>query len=196
MCDAFSNLVFKVSRMLTKEDLDALAYLYRIPVDVIAVGSGSNGLLYLRELEGRGIFSYSNLAGLKEMLHNIQRCDLIEIVEEFERDKQKHFVGTQRCSRPQEEKVRLDMSYAQAKKTELQLTEFQKKFTAFCSKLGDLPSIPQFYSTMVKRLQQMNHECHQYITLPLCEIIQRSYLLLSHSDPVLASTSHCHGKFV
>lgn len=181
--------------MLTKEDLDALAYLYRLPVDVIAVGSSSNGLPYLRELEGRGIFSCSNLAGLKELLNSIQRCDLIEIVEEFERNQQKHSVGGQRCLRPQEEEVRLGMSYAQAKKTESQLTEFQKEFTAFCSKLGDLPGISQFYSGMVKRLQQISYECHQYITLPLCEIIRCSYLMLSHSDNIQGSTNHCHSKF-
>ena len=188
MCDPFSNLVFKVSRMLTKEDLDALAYLYRLPVDVIAVGSSSNGLPYLRELERRDTFSSSNLNGLKELLNNVQRCDLLGMVEEFEKDRQKFFTGIQICTRPQEECVRLDMSYAQARKTEEELTKIKKEFTAFCSKVRDAPGVTQFYNETLKHLERIKEECHQYITIPLREILHCSYLPPVSHHMVASST--------
>ena len=180
MCDTFSHLVFNVSKMLTKDDLDAVAYLYRLPVDPSVAGSSTNGLLYLRELEKRDIFSSANLNGLKLLLNNIQRSDLIELVEEFEKERLKYSRVHQRYTRPHEESIRLDMSYTQAKKTKQQLAEFQKEFTSFCSRLGDAPGMKQFYGGMLHRLREMKDSCQQYIVAPLHEIIHFSYLTPTH----------------
>ena len=192
MCDTFSHLVFRVSRMLTKEDLEAVAYLYRVPVDQVGHGSG---LLYLRELEKKDIFSSANLDGLKQLLNNIQRSDLIELVEEFEKERQKRSRGHQQYTRPLEERIRLDVSYTQAKKTEQQLAEFQKEFTSFCSRLGDTPGMKQFYGGMLHRLREMKDSCQRYLVAPLCEIMHSSYL---SPTPAQSSgdqgTQHCRGK--
>lgn len=165
--------------MLTKANLEAVAYLYKLPEDIsVASGAADPGLYYMRELEKRDIFSSSNLDGLRKLLSSIERCDLREMVEDFERDKQRHSGRNQHCTRPDEEHIRLNTSYAQAKKTEEQLTEFQKEFAAFCSKHGNPPAARQFYTGMVKRLMEMKESCHKFITVPLYEVIHSSYCLM------------------
>ena len=172
---SFSNLVFKLSRMLVKDDLEAITYLYKLPVDTSA-GNSATGLSYMKELEKNNVFSSSNLNGLRELLNNIQRCDLIEMVDDFEKERlQKNSTRHQPCVRPQEESVRLNISYSQAKKTEEELLEFQKELIAFCSKNGGSPDVRQFYTGMLKRLKDIRDSCHRFITVPLHEIIHSSY---------------------
>ena len=176
MCTIFSNLVFRLSRMLKREDLEAISYLYRLPVDT-STGSycSVTGLCYLKELEKSDIFSSSNLEGLREFLKTIQRCDLLDIVEEYERERQ-NSTRHHQCQRPQEESIRLSMSYAQAKKTEEELASFQKELIAFCSRYSSSLDIRQFYTGMLKRLKEIKEDIHQCTTVPLREIINKSYL--------------------
>lgn len=160
--------------MLKREDLEAISYLYRLPVDT-STGSSATGLSYMKELEKNYVFSSSNLEGLRELLKSIQRCDLLDMVEEFERERQ-NSCRHQPCVRPQEESIRLHMSYTQAKKTEEELIEFQKELTAFCSRHTGSPDVRQFYTGMLKRLKEIKENFHQYTTVPLLEIIHKSYL--------------------
>ena len=181
MCNTFSSLVFNLSKMLKKEDLEAISYLYRLPEDTIA-GNSATGLSYMRELEKKNMFSSSNLNGLRELLKSIQRCDLFDMVEEFERERQqKDSSRRQPCIRPQEESIRLSMSYTQAKKTEEDLAEFQKELAAFCSRHAGSPDVRQFCTGMLKRLKEIRENCHQYTIVPLREIIHSSYLMPAKS---------------
>lgn len=173
MCTTFSNLVFRLSRMLKREDLEAISYLYRLPVDT-STGSSATGLWFLKELEKSDIFSSSNLEGLREFLKTIQRCDLLDIVEEYERERQ-NSTRHQQCQRPQEESIRLSTSYAQAKKTEEELASFRKELIAFCSRYSGSPDVRQFCTGMLKRLKEIKEDIHQYTTVPLREIIHKSY---------------------
>lgn len=173
MCTTFSSLVFRLSRMLKRDDLEAISYLYKLPVDT-STGSSVTGLSYMKELEKNYVFSSSNLEGLRELLKSIQRCDLLDMVEEFERERQ-NSTRRQPCVRPQEESIRLSMSYTQAKKTEEELAEFQKELIAFCSRHASSPDVRQFYTGMLKRLKEIKENFHQYTTVPLHEIIHKSY---------------------
>ena len=177
MCTTFSNLVFRLSRMLKKEDLEAISYLYKLPED-IASSTSATGLTYMKELEKSDVFSSSKLEGLRQMLKNIQRCDLLDMVGEFERERQ-NSTRQQPCTRPPEESIRLSTSYAQAKKTEEELAYFQKELIAFCSRHADSPDVRQFYTGMLKRLKEIKENLHLYTTLPLLEIIYNSYSLTS-----------------
>ena len=168
MCDPFHHLVFKLSRMLSKEDEEALAYVYRLPADIMLSSSGANGLPYFMELEKRDIFSPSNLNGLKEILNIIQRCDLIEMVEQYEKQVSSSNSGYRR---PQEERTRLENIYAQATNLEVQLSEFQKEFTSFCSKFREPSGVTQLYTGMVKQLHDMRDDCHRKITIPLFKVV-------------------------
>ena len=177
MCTTFSNLVFRLSRMLKKEDLEAISYLYKLPED-IASSTSATGLTYMKELERSDIFSSSNLEGLREMLKNIQRCDLLDMVEEYRLERERQSSTRQQpCTRPQEESIRLSTSYAQAKKTEEELAYFQKELIAFCSRHADSPDVRQFYTGMLRRLKEIKENLHLYTTLPLLEIIYNSYSL-------------------
>lgn len=187
MCNTFSSLVFNLSRMLKREDLEAISYLYRLPVDIISAGNSATGLSYMRELEKKNMFSSSNLNGLRELLKSIQRCDLIDIVDDFERERQQDSGRHQSCTRSQKESIRLSMSYTQAKKTEEDLAEFHKELIAFCSRHADSSAVRQFCTGMLKRLKEIRENCHQYTTVPLYEIIHSSYLMPAKSRSVKQS---------
>ena len=188
MCTSFSNLVFRLSRMLKKEDLEAISYLYRLPVDITTCCSAT-GLSYMKELEKNDVFSSSNLEGLRELLKSIQRCDLLDMVEEFEREREReNSTRHQPRARPQEESIRLSTSYAQAKKTGEDLTNFQKELTAFCSRYTGSPDVRQFCTGMLKRLKEIKENFHQYTIVPLWEIIHNSY-----STPAINFTKQNQG---
>jgi hypothetical protein len=161
--------------MLKREDLEAISYLYRLPVET-STGSSATGLWYLKELEKNDVFSSSNLEGLRELLKTIQRCDLLDMVEEYERERQSS-TRHQQCMRPhvQEESIRLSTSYAQAKKTEEELASFQKELIAFSSRHSSSPDVRQFYTGMLKHLKEIRENIHQYTTVPLREIIHSSF---------------------
>ena len=178
--------------MLSREDMEGLAYVYKIPADAVAaVGRSTNGLPYLRELQKMNIFSSSNLRGLREVLINIERCDLIKMIEEYEQERDSQPARRVRYTRPQEECTRLDISYAQAKKTEDELVDIQRELSAFCSKLGSTNTaigLMQFCTGLSRRLKRMKDDCNQYTTIPLHDMINQTYLQTAHEEK--GATTH------
>ena len=70
----FSKVVFNISQQLTSDNVEALKYMYKVhPENLSHLG-------VLTSLEIRGVLSSSNVGGLRTLLQDIHRCDLLELV--------------------------------------------------------------------------------------------------------------------
>ena len=82
----YRKLVDSISQKLLKENALRLAYLYDLPNWYHEVGpthDPTSALRILAALEGKGVFTPNNLAGLTEALEIIEREDLAKLVREF-----------------------------------------------------------------------------------------------------------------
>ena len=146
--DEFSKLVFNISQQLTPQNIEALTYIYGI------VAEKASNLHILRILESRGEFSSRNIEGLKDVLKNIQRCDLL--------DKIKY---------PDE--GRLELCYIQAISIEKQLASIRDDLLDFCSKQECSPTERLFCSKISERVEKVQSEAKSFLIQPLSEMQQR-----------------------
>ena len=82
----YRNLVGSISEKLRKENALRLAYVYALPEWYYEVGpthDPTSALRILMALEGKGIFTPNNLAGLTKALETIEREDLAQLVRDF-----------------------------------------------------------------------------------------------------------------
>lgn len=82
----YRKLVDSISQKLLKENALRLAYLYDLPNWYHEVGpthDPTSALRILAALEGKGVFTPNNLAGLTEALETVEREDLAKLVREF-----------------------------------------------------------------------------------------------------------------
>ena len=82
----YRKLIDDISTRLFKENALRLANLYELPSWYFEIGPSkdpSYALRVLMALEGKGLYSPSNLKGLVEALKNIEREDLCTVVNEF-----------------------------------------------------------------------------------------------------------------
>ena len=81
--DKFKPTIVQLAQALKPEDVESLRFCYKHLLK--ASGSQMKGALEILEnLEENGLFTYNNLAPLMGLLRNIQRHDLVGIVENFQ----------------------------------------------------------------------------------------------------------------
>lgn len=143
----YCKLVFDLSQQLKARDVEALQYIYKVSTE------GLTHLGVLRALEKRGVFSSSNIQGLKILLRNIDRCDLLDMLRE---DK------------------RLELCYLQAVSIEEKLEAIRVELTCFCAKQECSPTERSFCSTIMERVQDVQRGMKQFLTQPLKEVYQEN----------------------
>ena len=143
MTSGFGKLVFDVSQQLRSSDVEALQYIYKV-----AVENGTN-LGVLKALEKRGLFSSTNIEGLKNLLCNIDRYDLLDMLKE---DK------------------RLELCYFQAVSMEENLEAIRTDLAKFCSKQECSPTERSFCGGIRERVQLVQKQMMEYLISPLREV--------------------------
>ena len=146
----FSKLVFAISQQLKCSDVEALKYIYRVTDESIS------NLGVLRILEKRGVFSSGNITGLRDLLSNIQRCDLLDMLRTVE-DK------------------RLKLCYFQAMSIEDQLKAIQEDLMQFGAKQECSPTERSFCGKVASKVMKIQREMKDYLIEPLKEINQEAY---------------------
>ena len=141
--DCFSKLVFNISQQLSAQNVEAIKYMYKI------IGENITSLKVLMTLESKGVFSSSNIQGLKVLLTNIERCDLLDMVESMD-DK------------------RLELCYFQAMDIERKLEVIKADLLDFCSKQECSPTDWLFCNNICSRVQNVRNEM-EYLVRPLTE---------------------------
>lgn len=143
----YCKLVFNLSQQLKARDVEALQYIYKVTTENVT------NLGVLKALEKRGVFSSGNIEGLKTLLCNIDRCDLLDMLKE---DK------------------RLELCYLQAMNMEKKLEAIRVDLAHFCSKQECSPTERSFCSVIVDRVQEVQREMKQYLTRPLKEVYEEN----------------------
>lgn len=143
MTSGYYKLVFDVSQQLRSNDVEALQYIYKVSVENVT------NLGVLRALEKRGLFSSSNIEGLKNLLCNIDRYDLLDMLKE---DK------------------RLELCYFQAVSMEEKLEAIRTDLANFCSKQECSPTERSFCGVMRDKVQVVQREMTDYLIRPLREV--------------------------
>lgn len=175
--DGFSKIVFEISQMLSRQDLGAITYLYKLP------DSSACQLEVLKELERRGLFSASSPEGLKTLLDAIYRSDLSAMVHKYmtmNNDRGcvcRHITAMMK-------KCNLELCVAQTDNLMRHLQDIKQRLVAHSTTHRMTPDDFQFYSEMDKTLTQMQSEVSRYMKDPL-EDLQRSLGLCLHSLPSL-----------
>ena len=148
----FSKLVFDISQKLSRENVEALKYLYKAYYPENATNLG-----VLTALENRGVFSSRNIEGLRVLLCDIHRCDLLELLKAAE-DK------------------RLQLCYYQAMSIEKQLEMIRTELENFCSKHEECsPTDRHFCGKITDRVEKVQREMREYLTTPLKEVCAASH---------------------
>ena len=143
----FSKLVFEISQQLKVRDVEALKYMYGVFEENIS------NLRVLTVLESRGVFSNSNIDGLRTLLRNIQRCDLLEMLRETEQDR------------------RLKLCYFQAMSLEEKLKAIKDELISFAGKQECSPTERSFCSKITDRVEMVRKEMKEFLVQPLGEVI-------------------------
>lgn len=141
----FSKLVFAISQQLKCSDVEALKYLYRVTTD-----EGVSTLGVLRILEKRGVFSSGNIKGLRTLLCNIDRCDLLDMLKI--------------------EDKRLALCYFQAVSIETQLEAIRADLMRFSAKQECSPTERSFCGKIADRVVRIQGETKDYLIRPLNEM--------------------------
>lgn len=144
----FSKLVFDISQQLRLGDVEALRYIYKVNDEKLT------NLGVLKALEKRGVFSSKNVQGLKVLLCNIERCDLLDMLKVVEEDK------------------RLKLCYFQAISIQQQLEAIRADLVEFRGKLECSPTERLFCSKITDRVQKIHTEMQDYLTQPLKEVCE------------------------
>lgn len=80
--DDFRAFVISVSEELSSEDVDKIAYIFKLPSDSREPRRGA--LDVLQTLEKKNLFSASSLHGLSELMHLIGREDVAQLVKTYQ----------------------------------------------------------------------------------------------------------------
>lgn len=148
----FSKLVFDISEQLTSRDVEALKYIYRVPYPENITNLGA-----LTTLESKGVFSSSNVQGLRFLLENIHRCDLLDMLKVVE-DK------------------RLQLCYYQAKSVENQLKNIIAELVDFSSKQEECsPTERLFCSKITDKVKRAQREVGEFLVQPLKAVCAESH---------------------
>ncbi len=145
--DSFSKLVFDLSQQLTRENIEALKYMYKLLDD------NMSNLGVLRILERKGVFSSSNSKGLKDLLSNIHRCDLMDMVKSVE-----------------SKRISVQLCYYQAKSMEEQLAAIEAELLEFCKKQECSPTERLFCKKISIKVEKVKKETRDYFIDPLRKI--------------------------
>ncbi len=146
----FSKLVFDISQQLKMEDVEALKYMYGVHDE------HTSNLKVLRILERKGVFSPSNIQGIKELLSNIERCDLLEMLRETSHDK------------------RLKLCYCQAISLAEQLQAIKAELMGFTAKQECSPTERLFCNKITDKVLRVQREMNEFIIQPLKEVTTES----------------------
>lgn len=161
----YCKLVFDLSQQLRSGDVEALQYMYKVATENVT------NLGVLKELEKRGVFSSSNMQGLKTLLCNIDRCDLLDMLRE---DK------------------RLELCYLQAVSMEKKLEAIRVDLAQFCAKQECSPTERSFCGGITERVQEVQRETREYLIRPLKDVYLENTgnpSSLSYTVAILCSTS-------
>lgn len=143
----YCKLVFDLSQQLREQDVEALKYMYKVSTENLT------HLGVLKVLEKRGVFSSHNIQGLKTLLRNIERCDLLDMLRE---DK------------------RLELCYLQAVSIEEKLEAIRTELASFCAKQECSPTERSFCSAIKEKVQDVQRGMEQFLTQPLKDVYQES----------------------
>ena len=143
----YCKLVFDISQQLRERDVEALEYIYKVN----SVEKATTSLGVLKKLESRGIFSSSNIQGLKAMLRTIDRCDLLDLLRGVE-DR------------------RLELCYMQALSLEEKIEAILGKMAVFCEKQNCSPTERSFCSHLRDDMRFMQKDMKEYLIKPLGEV--------------------------
>ena len=179
MSERFHKLVFDISEQLNERDHEALNYIYNLS------DKNSNNLRSLRELEKRGLFSYSDIHGLNNILKDINRSDLIEMVEAF---KQSHCPSSSQSSCTFEDSgdlVKIRLCFLKARDFKDRLSVLQKMHQDFSlaseeSATSSVSAKCQFCEEMTKQLKGMEQDVDRFFIAPLMELIDSTGELATH----------------
>lgn len=161
----FCKLVFNISQQLTTRDVEALKYIYRVNDENIS------NLRVLTTLESKGIFSSSNIQGLRTLLCNIERCDLLDMLKVVE-DK------------------RLELCYFQALSIEEKLEAIRADLMEFTGKQECSPTERLFCSQITGRVQKVQRDMKEFLTQPLKAVCTATECF-SGNNWDLAMTTQC-----
>lgn len=147
----FSKLVFDISEQLTSKNIEALKYIYKV-----AFPDNVTNLRALMTLESKGVFSSSNIQGLRVLLEDIHRCDLLDMLKVVE-DK------------------RLQLCYCQAKSAGDQLKTIIADLEDFSSKQECSPTERLFCGKISDRVKKVQEEMRDFLIQPLREVCAETY---------------------
>lgn len=139
----YCKLVFDLSQQLKAKDVEALQYLYKVSTENLS------HLGVLKALEKRGVFSSNNIQGLRTLLTDIDRCDLLDMLRE---DK------------------RFELCYVQAVSIEDKLETIRAKLASFCAKQVCSPTERSFCGMIMEQVQDVQKGMEEFLTQPLKEI--------------------------
>lgn len=146
----FSKLVFDISQQLTGRDVEALKYMYKV------CNENASNLRVLTTLQNKGVFSSTNVQGLRTLLSDIHRCDLLDMVR-------------------MPEDSRLELCYCQAMSIEDQLGTILSELVDFCGKQECSPTERLFCSKITSKVQKVKGEMKEFLTQPLKALHTASY---------------------
>jgi hypothetical protein len=141
----YHKLVFDLSQQLRARDVEALQYMYKI-----ASTENLTNLGVLRILEKRGVFSSTNIEGLRTLLQTVERCDLLEMLTK--------------------EDKRLELCYLQAVSLGERLEAIRVDLAHFCAMQECSPTERSFCGGIRDRVQEVQKEMKAYLTRPLKEV--------------------------
>lgn len=150
----FSKVVFNISQQLTSDNVEALKYMYKVHTENIS------NLGVLTTLESKGVFSSSNVGGLRTLLRDIHRCDLLDLVRVVEDKRLQHCYDRSVCIGDQLELIREELvdSISSCKEEECFSSE-----ALHC------------FGRIVDRLARVHKEMGELLITPLKEVCEELY---------------------